>query len=124
MTILKYANKDSEAKVRRLTENHTCDRKKMLHQHELIVSDHYRKVRSFQEQAKEAEKSTLTIEDCLEIVFSRRKSLDKVVRACYAAFDQYFEKPFQDFLRDLCKTLTEHWHQLCRMFSNFFFCSR
>lgn len=49
MTVLKHANRDSQAEVCRLTEAHAPDGKKTLRQQEPVLSDHHQEVRFLQE---------------------------------------------------------------------------
>lgn len=103
MTILKQAVNDNQAEVHHLNENHARYREKILLQYDLVASDHHREVMTSQEQAKGAERATINITDRLETVFSRSTctSLDQLVGAHSAAFDQFPEGSFQNVLRDL-----------------------
>lgn len=115
------ASKDIQAEDRRLTECHARDREKTLRQYEVVVDDHHQEVRSLRERAEEVEKATANIEDRLETIFSRSRLIAQLVRAPSAVFGQFLKGSFQNFSRDLNKSLDGYWHKLYRMFSTFCF---
>lgn len=74
MTVLKQSNVDSQAELRRQTENHACDPENTLRQHKLVVSDHHREVRSLRGQAEDVGMATVNVQDCPKTVFSQCKT--------------------------------------------------